>query len=335
MLAIIVSIVFIGIIVGMGAMVYVQLKKTDPSKADSSVRDDITTAQEFLAFEDIKDGMICLGGHQYRAVIECSSTNYNLKTEREKEMIEIAFQRFVNSLSHPIVFYVQTRVIDNSKMLELLKEEIEKTVEHFPQLKQYGDIFFQEMENLNVYVGNNKQKKKYIIVPYDEAVNLPNLSESEKYEFARKELYNRASIIVDGLSAVGVKAHILNTKELAEMVFAAYHKDNYTHVDNVTNGEFLTLLTEGENKIQKLPFDARLDWILYEAQMRIQSELMSSQAPDFLKNNFEKCLSELNRLREQVGGYFKQRVEDEEESLTKDDLERFLQLEKEKEEEIV
>ena len=87
---------------GLGFAVYYQLKKTDPSKLDTSTVDDISTAQEFLPFDDIKDGMIILGGHKYRAVIECSSTNYNLKTDKEKEIIEISFQRFVNSLTFPI-----------------------------------------------------------------------------------------------------------------------------------------------------------------------------------------------------------------------------------------
>lgn len=308
MLGAILIVGFLAMVGGMAFLVYRQLQKTDPSKMDTSVQDNITTAQEFLPFEDIRDGMIVLGGHRYRAVIECSSTNYNLKTDREKEMIEVAFQRFVNSFSFPVTFYIQTKVIDNSKMLELLQEEIREAVSAFPQLEQYGNIYFNEMAGLNSYIGNNKQKKKYIIVPFDDAINLVDLSDSEKYEYASKELYNRASILVDGLGAIGVKAKILDTKELAELIFSTYHKDNYMHVENVVNGEFLTLMTEGENNhMEKMTEDARLDWILYEAQMRIQNELMNAQVPDFMKKSFEECIRELDILRDKTSGYYKQR----------------------------
>ncbi|WPQ59614.1 hypothetical protein [Paenibacillus polymyxa] len=308
MLAIIVIILFFGLIGVMGYVVYRQLQKTDPAKMDTSVQDNISSAQEFLPFEDIRDQMILLGAHRYRAVIECSSTNYNLKTDGEKVIIESSFQRFINSLSFPITFYIQTKVIDNSKMLESLKDEIETSMKVFPQLKEYGNLYFNEMAGLSSYIGNNKQKKKYIIVPYDEAVSLTDLSDSEKYEFSANELRNRASILVEGLNSVGVKARILETKDLAELVFSSYHKDNYTHVENIVNGEFLTLLTQGENNhLENMTEDARLDWILYEAQMRIQTELLNAQVPDFMKKTFDDSIRELEVLRDKTSGYYKQR----------------------------
>lgn len=310
MVALLVSLGFLAFIGGMVFMVLRVLKKTDPTKADTSTNENITAAQDFLPFEDIKDGMINLGGHRYRAVIECSSTNYLLKTDREKEMIEIAFQRFVNSFTFPVTFYIQTKVIDDSKMLDILDQEIATSIEHFPHLSEYGRIYKQEMENLHGYVGNNKQKKKYMIVSFDEAIALGDLNDEEKYDYAAKELYNRAMIIVDGLSSVGIKASILETEQLAELVFSTYHKDNYTHVENVVNGEFLSLVTEAKrNLMEDLPDDARLDLILYEAQMRVQGELMNDHLPEFIKKNFDKVIRELDVLRDQTAGYYKQHVD--------------------------
>lgn len=315
-------VIFLGVIGGMGFMVYKAMKQSDPKAFDTSTRDNIDTAQEFLSFEDIRDGMICLGGHQYRAVIECTSTNYNLKTDKEKELIEASFQRFLNSLTFPITFYVQTRLIDNSQMLEILRDELVQTMKEHPQLEDYANVYFQEMNNLYSYIGNNKQKKKYIIVPFDEGITLNHLSEEEKYDYSLKELNLRASIIVDGLQSVGVKARILNTKELAELVFSSYHKDNYTHVENVVNGEFLTMLVEGErNHEEHMSEDARLDWILYEAQMRIQNELMKEDVPEFYRQNFETAIQQLNELRDQTSGYYKTRIDDYNESFDKKDLE--------------
>ncbi|MDF2879521.1 MAG: hypothetical protein K0R54_78 [Clostridiaceae bacterium] len=304
--AIIALIIFLGILGGMSFLMYKTMKKTDPNNQDTSAIDTITTAQEFLPFEDIKDGMIILGGHKYRAIIECSSTNYNLKTDKEKEIIEISFQRFLNSLTFPITFFIQTKVIDNSKMLTSLREELIESIKDYPQLEEYANIYLNEMHNLDSYVGNNKQKKKYIIVNFDEAINLGNLSDEEKYKYSSKEIYTRASILSDGLSSVGVKTKILNTKELAELVYSVYHKDNYSQFENVVSGEFLSLITESENKIINLSDDAKIDWILYEAQMRIQKELLNENLPSFIKNNCEKSLSTLDKLRDEVGAYYKE-----------------------------
>jgi hypothetical protein len=307
MLGVIVLIIFFLVVAGMGFAVYTVMKKTDPRRIDTSTIDTITTAQEFLPFEDIRDGMIILGGHKYRVVIEATSTNYNLKTDKEKELIEISFQRFLNSLTFPITFYVQTKKIDNSKMLSLLEEEIKATVSQFPELAEYGEIYLNEMMNLEGYIGNNKQKKKYIIVPYEEAINLPNLSDEEKYEYSLKEIYTRASIIVDGLSAVGIKARILDTKELAELVYSTYHKDNYSHVENITSGEFLSLIVDSKDrKMDNLTEDAKLDWILYEAQMRLKTELLGDNIPDFIRASAEKAIADIERIRDEVGGYYKQ-----------------------------
>lgn len=307
MLGVIVLIIFLLVVAGMGFAVYTVMKKTDPRRIDTSTIDTITTAQEFLPFEDIRDGMIILGGHKYRVVIEATSTNYNLKTDKEKELIEISFQRFLNSLTFPITFYVQTKKIDNSKMLSLLEEEIKATVSQFPELAEYGEIYLNEMMNLEGYIGNNKQKKKYIIVPYEEAINLPNLSDEEKYEYSLKEIYTRASIIVDGLSAVGIKARILDTKELAELVYSTYHKDNYSHVENITSGEFLSLIVDSKDrKMDNLTEDAKLDWILYEAQMRLKTELLGDNMPDFIRASAEKAIADIERIRDEVGGYYKQ-----------------------------
>lgn len=301
-----VTILFFLILGGMVFVVYIQLKKTDPENYDTSISDDITTAQEFLPFKDIKDGVIDLGGHNYRAVLECSSTNYNLKTDKEKEIIEASFQRFVNSLTHPIVLFVQTRVFDNTKLLEKMREEIEVAIQNHPQLEEYATIYFNEMSNLSEYIGNNKQKKKYIIVPYNEAANLGKLSDREKYEHSVKEVRQRASILAEQLAAVGVKATLLGTEELIELVYSTYHKDNYTDFESIANGEYMSLIVQGDkNPEENITNDMRMDWILYEAQIRIKNEITDKEMPNALKKEYERAIQELDKLRDKYGAYYK------------------------------
>ena len=296
-----ITIIFFGII---GVMIFAvtrQLKKADSEVLDTSTSDNIETAQEFLPFKNIRDGVIDMGGHDYRLVIECSSTNYNLKTDTEREMIELSFQKLLNSLTFPITMFIQTKVLDNTKILSQMEEEIKTVIKQHPQMEDYALNYFEEMSNLSDYIGNNKQKKKYIIVPYNEATTLGKLSEEEKYEYSIKELQQRGLILVDMLAGMGIKGTVLDTKGLAELVYSTYHKDNFGHYENVVNGEFLSLLVEGErNPEEGLSNDKRADWILYEAQMRFKTELLDKDVPEPLKEDYREIVKNIDKIRKEI-----------------------------------
>lgn len=296
-----ITIIFFGII---GVMIFAvtrQLKKVDSEALDTSTSDNIETAQEFLPFKNIRDGVIDMGGHDYRLVIECSSTNYNLKTDTEREMIELSFQKLLNSLTFPITMFIQTKVLDNTKILSQMEEEIKTVIKQHPQMEDYALNYFEEMSNLSDYIGNNKQKKKYIIIPYNEAATLGKLSEEEKYEYSIKELQQRGLILVDMLAGMGIKGTVLDTKGLAELVYSTYHKDNFGHYENVVNGEFLSLLVEGErNPEEGLSNDKRADWILYEAQMRFKTELLDKDIPEPLKEDYREIVKNIDKIRKEI-----------------------------------
>lgn len=296
-------ILFLVMIGGMGYAVYWQLQQVD-AKQKGIKEGEEQVAQDFLPFEDIRDGVICLGGHRYRAVIECSSTNYNLKTNNEKEVIEASFQRFLNSLTFPVTFFVQTRVMSHTQMIKQLERDMAEILDVYPHLKEYAEEYLKEMKQIHTHIGNNKQKKKYVIVPFDEAIQLVDLSDEEKYEYAIKELYARVGVVCDGLQAVGVQTKMLNTKELAELIMSTYHKDNYEHVEQVVDGEFLTLMVDGSNKIEHMDDEAKLDWVIYEAQTRLQTEFVNEHTDDFLRERAETLIDELNELRKEHAGYY-------------------------------
>ena len=305
-LGIIVTILFILMLVGMGTFAFMKIKSTDPKNSDSSAKDNIKTAQEFLIFNDIKDNIIDLGGFQYRAVIEVSSINYSLRTEKEQEVIELSFQRFINSLTYPITMFIQTRTIDNEKILSVLRSDLQNVLMEYPELDEYANVYYENIADLNNQIGNNKEKKKYIIVHYDEAVQLTNYNDEEKYKEAIKELMNRCQIIKDSLLSIGLKPKVLNTREIVKFIGSVYYKDNYSHFDEVVNGNYLSLKVEGENKLENLSSDGRLDWILYEAEMRLKEELSDNlMIPDDVKRNAKKSIQELERIRESLAGYFK------------------------------
>lgn len=305
-IAILIMVVVFAVFGIMGVLVYMQIKKTDPSNVDTSLKTNGDTTQEMLPFEDIKDSMIHLGNFRYRAVIKVSSLNYNLKTEKEQDVIELSYQRFLNSLSHPIQMVVYTKMMDNTKMLESLKDDILQSLQDFPILKEYGEYYYNEMANIYDNIGNNKEKKKYIIVPYDEAAELTNSTDQEKYEYAMNELQNRCLLVIDGLQSLGLQADFLKSDELIDLLYTVYHKDSANQSENISSGDFLSLLVDGDDKLMDLSHKARLDWILYETQKRLEMELSTDKAVDNdIKARANLAIQKITELRNEIAGYYK------------------------------
>lgn len=296
-------IVFFAIVGIAVAMVYKKLQVLDPSKVDTSIKDTVQIASEFLPFKDISDGVIDLGLHNYRAIIEVGSLNYNLRTEQEQDIVESSFSRFINSIQSPLTLYIQTRKIDNRKLIKETREDARRSISKYPKMKAYAENYLMELEQLNDTIGNNKQKKKYIIVPYNGAINLKNMSDSEKKEYSLGELRNKCLYIKDGIEAIGLRAHILDTKDLCGLIYTAYHKDNYSDFENIANGDFLSLVVSGTDNIQRdISYDARIDWILYEAQNRINAELFNKKLSPEQEEKYQKIYENISYLREKEKG---------------------------------
>lgn len=299
-LVIFLMLLFVG---GIGGILFLLIRKLDPLQNDKSESRNLSIAQDFLPFEDIRNGMIILPDHKYRAVVECSSLNYDLKTEGEREQIELSFQQFINSLSFPITIFLQTKEIDNSGRIESLRSDVKKTLVEFPNMQTYAEQFIKDMENLNIRIGNNQQKKRYIIVSYDEAGDLEQLSDGEKAAYASKELLNRCNSIRSNLDTVGVLSHTLSTAELIELLYSCYNRENFSYAEAISSGSAFGLFVDGEeDKFASLPKIGMLDLILGESINRIRLNNIDGD------KNGRAVLEQLEALRKKYSGYFTEEV---------------------------
>lgn len=263
---------------------------------------------DLLNFKDIKYGMIDLGNHQYRIVLECSSLNYHLKTPREQEVVHMSFKKFLDSLTFPISINIQTRSMDLTRRLESIQRDLSVVKDSFTHLGEYGDVFYKDMENLPNLIGNNKEKRKYIIIPYNDAATLKGLSDSEKLEDAKRNLDIRAAMIRDGLNSIGIKSKRLDTKELVELLYNSFNKNGNVDVaEALSSGEFTDMMVYGQHVGEDISYDAYVDWVLYDAQTRITTEVMTSQTPEFLKVQYQEILERLGELRDEVGAYYNEK----------------------------
>lgn len=311
-IVIIVVLVMGGIFGTLGFFLYKTLKNTDPKNAENVKQQTSTTTQDFLPYKDIKDSVIDMGGFQYRAIIECKSINYELKTEGEQAMVELSFQRFLNSLNYPIQIFIQTRIMDNTKMMESLNADIIKSIDTFPILEAYGQEYSECMSHIYDEIQNNKEKKKYIVVPFNNAVELENATDAERYDYALKELQTRCSVIMDSLQSMGIKCKRLTSEGILSVMYELFHKDSSSQAEALTSGEFTPYIVESEEDLYIYDGndEAKLDWILYEAQQRLITELQDKRnTNESVKERTGVVISELNELRKKYAGEFQENVD--------------------------
>lgn len=271
----IMGVVFLVFLLVMGGLIFFLLKRSAVMNEDTSVSTSNDSAQSFLPFKDIKDSMVDLGNYEYRAFIECQSINYDLKTEQEKEMIDASFQRFLDSLTFPITIHIQTKTIDNTRILQSLEYDMVETIKEYNHLYDYANLYFEEMRKINETIGNTKQKKKYIIVPFSDSGMLTYSNDAEKYEETLKGMYNRCQIVMSGLSSMGVSSKIMTSIEIAELIYSTYHRDNYSDINQILSAEYMELIVDGKNAIANMTKEEQTLWILNECENRLKTEILS------------------------------------------------------------
>jgi len=201
-----------------------------------------TTAatQKYLDIVEIKDDCVVLKDGTLRAVLLVSSINFSLKSDEEQEAVISAYVQFLNTLNFPVQIVIQSRKLNIDDYLNRLKAtEKEQTNE---LLKKQTAEYIQYISEL-VEISDIMSKRYYVIVPYSAAgmkfkgffarfqeslspTSAINLKQ-KKFDKYKDELIKRVDYIVDGLSAIGLKAVVLDTQSLIELYYNTYNPETY------------------------------------------------------------------------------------------------------------
>jgi len=190
------------------------------------------STQDFLAFDQIREGIIVLKNKGLRAVLMVSSLNFALKSEEEKNAILYQFQNFLNSLDFSCQIIVQSRRLNITGYLDKLKE-IEKK-EKNELLKVQIDEYRRFIENI-IKGGTIMQKTFYVVIPFsimetqglEKGVKIPKapVLTEEAFQRAKTQLLQRVEFVILGLRSCGLEAVPLDTLELAEVFWSLYHPE--------------------------------------------------------------------------------------------------------------
>lgn len=214
---------------------------------------------KFMEFDRILDSMIVQNnGSRYTMAIKCKGINYDLMSEVEQISVEEGFITFLNTLRYPIQLYVQAQNVDLKSVIQEYKNNISGVKSDFERLDaEYNKVLesfesttqeIEKVENernkvLNVYeyasdiinyverMSTNKsllQRNFYVLVSYStsEIAGADKFTKDELLNICYTELLTRAQAIISGLSSSSVEGRVLDSNEVADLLYMAYNRDD-------------------------------------------------------------------------------------------------------------
>lgn len=258
-------------------------KTKDKQKANSKISS-TESIFDFMEFDEIKDNMIIRKNRkQYVMVVKCKGVNYDLMSEEEKVSVEAGFVQFLNTLRFPIQLYVQTTSLnlrdiieDYRARLRDMERDIKKTEENMRMAKNSGNqkefdkFYFEKRRKENVLeytadiseyiarMSTNRdilQQKTYVVISYyaAEADQSGNFSKDEIDNLCFSELYTRTQTVIRALGTSGVVGRILDSEELAELLYVAYNRDESETMTlkRALDAEYDALYSTGKDVLKK------------------------------------------------------------------------------------
>lgn len=257
-------------------------KKKTEKKLDPQGRASI---KKFIEFDDIVDNMIIRKNRQqYVMVIKCKGVNYDLLSEDEKIAVENGFTQFLNTLKFPVQLYIQTRSLNLKEITDSYKEkvsgiqrEIDVLDARIKKVKLSGNrqtlekLEFERKRKNNVleygtdisdYISRmslNKsvlQQTTYVIVSYyasELGTNISDYSKQELDSMCFNELYTRTQTLISSLATAEVYGRILDSEELAELLYFAYNRDDaeVLNLRKVLDSEYDSLYSTAPDIMKK------------------------------------------------------------------------------------
>ena len=302
-----------------------QAKKTNLITRDGK---EIDSIYKFMEFDSITDNMIIRKNReQFIMVIECKGINYDLLSNDEKSAVELGFISFLNTIRTPIQLYVQTRKLDMrnllssySKRTDAMLEEVRKIDAQIQLARQNGNeeltkrLLFDRKRKMNIVEYSesieeytNKindsqymlQQKTYIIVSYyaNEIGDTKKYSDVELNDLVFSELFTRTQTIVNALTSSEITGKVLNSEELAELLYVAYNRessDTYT-LKNALDAQYDRLYSTAKDVLETRK---------QELRKQIETEAMK-----LATNSITKADEQLREERKQKAIEIKRKAE--------------------------
>jgi len=212
------------------------------------------TTQEHLPIEDIADNMVISKDGSCCYVLETSSVNFDLLSQREQEAMIYAYAAILNSLTFPLQIFIRSTVKDLSSYIRYLRSWEDKSQNPLikKQISHYREFVAEVVEKNNVLA-----KSFYLVIPFSSysigaqsiknslPFSLPGakrekqlpISKSKVIEKAKANLEPKKEHVLRIFARLGLKLRQLDTKELMSLFYGIYNEES-AEIKNISLSDF-------------------------------------------------------------------------------------------------
>ena len=193
-----------------------------------------STTQEFIPVADIKDNLVIFKDGGVALIMETTSLNFSLLSEKERQAVILSYAALLNSLSFPIQIIVKSERKDISSYMDYLDTQTSKLTNEKlqPLFENYKTFINESIKKKNVL-----GKRFFVIVPFSPlelgiAKSFASVTKrkgplpytkSYVLKKAKVTLMPKKDHLVRQMNRLGMKLKQLNTNELIELVYITYN----------------------------------------------------------------------------------------------------------------
>ncbi len=165
-----------------------------------------------IAIKGVRDNILLLPHGQYRAIIEVTPLNFELRSEEEQDTIIDTYESFLNSVGSNLQILIRTREIDMDKYLEDLRSRLDNEAEpiYRTQLNYYNEFISSLIQTNKILT-----RHFYIIVPYVSATKTD-------FELVKEQLNLTLDIVSKGMTRLGMHSRVLSSLEILDLFYSFY-----------------------------------------------------------------------------------------------------------------
>ena len=196
----------------------------------------VSTTQRHLPISDICEDIVLFKDGGASVVIESTSLNFSLLSEKEQEAVIAAYAGLINSLSYSLQIVVRTKRKDITKYMDYLSESSRNLTNPglIRLLQSYKKFILESVKKKNVL-----GKKFYIVIPFSPlelgvAKSVLSITKGDRplpfpksyvIKKAKVVLYPKRDHLIRQSTRLGIKLRQLNTAQLVELYHDIYNPE--------------------------------------------------------------------------------------------------------------
>ena len=194
------------------------------------------SSQGHLPIADITEDVVLYKDGGAALVMESTSLNFSLLSEKEQEAVIAAYAALLNSLSFSVQIVVRTQKKDITSYLKFFDEQVTKVTNAKLQslIASYRNFILESIKKKNVL-----GKKFYIVIPFSQlelGVTKSIMSVTKRsgplpfpksyvIKKAKIILYPRRDHLIRQAGRLGLKLRQITTNELIELYYTIYNPE--------------------------------------------------------------------------------------------------------------